>query len=300
VSLLDTPLCDLLGVRFPIVQAPMANNAPPALAAAVSAAGALGSVAGATLSPAELRAAIGEVRDVTDLPFAVNVFAPPYLSEESLEVVLDESPRVCSFSFGVLDPAPLREAGIVTLGTATTVDEARALEDAGVDAVVAQGAEAGGHRGSFLEGFPLVALAELVPACVDAVSVPVVAAGGIMDGAGIAEQLRLGAAGVSLGTAFLFTPEAGRPREHLEALRSFETVVTDAYTGRPMRAARTPVLEDLMAGPPPLPFPEQREVAAERGPLFMGGTGAPHARELGAAELVDLLVAEAAHKSVRA
>jgi nitronate monooxygenase len=292
VSLLDTPLCELLGVRFPIVQAPMANNAPPALAAAVSAAGALGSVAGATLSPDELRAEIRAVRDVTDRPFAVNLFAPPYLREEGLEVVLDERPAVFSFAFGVADPAPLREVGIVTIGTATTVEEAQALEQAGVDAVVAQGAEAGGHRGSFLDGFPLVPLAELVPACVEAVSLPVVAAGGIMDGAGMAQLLRLGAAGVSLGTAFLFTPEAGRPREHLEALRSLETVVSDAYTGRPMRAALTPVLEELMAGPPPLPFPEQRKVAAEKGPLFMGGTGAARGRELAAAELVRLLVEE--------
>jgi nitronate monooxygenase len=288
-----TPLCELLGVRFPLVQAPMANNAPPALAAAVSAAGALGSVAGAALSPDELRAAIREVREATDRPFAVNLFAPPYLREGTLEVVLETRPRVFSFTFGVVDPAPLREAGIVTLGTATTTEEARALEEAGVDAVVAQGAEAGGHRGSFLDGFPLVPLAELVPACVDAVSLPVVAAGGIMDGARVAELLRLGAAGVSLGTAFLFTPEAGRPPEHLAALRSCETVVTDAYTGRPMRAARTPVLEELIEGPPRLPFPEQRKVGAEKGPLFMGGTGAARGRELDAAELVRLLVEEA-------
>lgn len=294
MSVLDTQLCELLEVEFPIVQAPMANNAPPALAAAVSAAGALGSIAGAALSPDELLAAIREVREATDRPFAVNVFAPPYLGKGTLEVVLDARPRVVSFSFGILDPAPLRDAGIVTLGTATTAEEAQALEQAGVDAVVAQGAEAGGHRGSFLGGFPLVPLVELVPACVEAVSVPVVAAGGIVDGAGIAQLLRLGAAGVSLGTAFLFTPEAGRPREHLEALRSFETVVTDAYTGRPMRAARTPVLEELMLEPPLLPFPEQRKVAARRGPLFMGGTGAAKARELGTADLVQLLVEEAA------
>jgi nitronate monooxygenase len=271
----------------------MAGNAPPALAAAVSTAGALGSVAAATLSPEELRAAIREVRDATDRPFAVNLFAPPYLREGSLEVVLEERPPVVSFTFGILDPAPLREAGLVTLGTATTAEEARALEQAGVDAVVAQGAEAGGHRGSFLGGWPLVPLTELVPACVHAVSLPVVAAGGIMDGAEIAQQLRLGAAGVSLGTAFLFTPEAARPPEHLEALRSLETVVTDAYTGRPMRAARTPVLDELMAGPPPLPFPEQRQVAARRGPLFMGGTAAARGRELETAELVRPLVQEA-------
>lgn len=297
MSVLDTPLCELLGVRFPIVQAPMANNAGPALAAAVSAAGALGSVAGATISPDELRAEIREVRATTDRPFAVNLFAPPYLRDENLEVVLDERPKAFLYTFGVLDPAPLREAGIVVLGTATTVEEARELERAGVDAVVAQGAEAGGHRGSFLGGWPLVPLAELVPACVDAVSVPVVAAGGIADGAEIAELLRLGAAGVSLGTAFLFTPEAGRPPEHLEALRSLDTVVTDAYTGRPMRAARTPVLEALMAGPPPLPFPEQRAISSEKGPLFMGGTGAARGRELGAAELIRVLVSEAGASS---
>lgn len=293
MSLLDTPLCRVLGVEFPIVQAPMANNAPPALAAAVSSAGALGSVAGGTLSADELRAAIRKVRDVTDRPFAVNLFAPPYLRDANLEVVLEERPRVFSFTMGMLDPAPLRDAGIVVLGTATTTEEAQALEQACVDAVVVQGGEAGGHRGSFLGGFPLVPLAELVAACVDAVSVPVVAAGGIVDGAGIAEMLRLGAQGVSLGTAFLFTPEAGRPPEHLEALRSFDTVVTDAYTGRPMRAARSPVLEELMAGPPPLPFPEQRAVAAQKGPLFMGGIGAARARESGAAALVRLLVEEA-------
>jgi len=286
-------LLDLLGVRYPLVQAPMANNAPPGLAAAVSGAGALGSIAGAALSPDELRTAIREVREETDRPFAVNLFAPPYLREGTLEVVLEERPRVFSFAFGIVDPAPLREAGIVTLGTATTAEEAQALERAGVDAVVAQGAEAGGHRGSFLGGFPLVPLAELVPACVDAVSVPIVAAGGIMDGAGVAEMMRLGAAGVSLGTAFLFTPEAGSPREHLEALRSLDTVVTDAYTGRPMRAARTPALEELMAGPPPLPYPEQRKVSAEKGPLFMGGTGACKGRVMNAGELVRVLATEA-------
>jgi nitronate monooxygenase len=285
-------LSELLGVEFPIIQAPMANNAGPALAAAVSAAGTLGSVAGAGLSPAELRAAIHEVRAATDRPFAVNLFAAPYLREEALEVIVEERAAVFSFTFGIVDPAPLRGAGIVTLGTATTAEEALELERAGVDAVVAQGSEAGGHRGSFLDGWPLVPLAELVPACVEAVSVPVVAAGGIMDGAGIAAMLRLGAAGVSLGTAFLFTPEAGRPPEHLYALRTTETVVTDAYTGRPMRAARTPVLEQLMAGPPPLPFPEQRSVSAETGPLFMGGTGSRRGRELPAAELVRLLVEE--------
>ena len=289
---LDTPLAALLGVRLPIVQAPMANTQTPALAAAVSNADALGSIAGATLSADELRAAIREVRAATNGAFAVNLFAPPYLREGALEVVLAERPPLFSFTFGIVDPAPLQEAGIVVLGTATSAAEARALEESGVDAIVAQGAEAGGHRGSFLDGFPLVPLAELVPACVEAVSVPVVAAGGIVDGAGVAAVLALGAQGVSLGTAFLFTPECRVSRAHLDALRTLDTVVTDAYTGRPMRAARTPVLEELMAGPPPLPFPEQRAVAAERGPVYMGGTSARRARELTAAELVRTLAAE--------
>jgi nitronate monooxygenase len=293
MSLLDTPLCDLLGIRFPIVQAPMAYNAPPALATVVSAAGGLGSIAGAPLSPDELRTTIREVRERTDRPFAVNLFAPPYLGEGTLEVVLEERPPVFSFTFGIVDPAPLRDAGVVTMGTATTVEEACALEEAGVDVVVAQGAEAGGHRGTFLGGFALVPLAELVRACHECCSLPVVAAGGIVDGAGIVEMLELGAAGVSLGTAFLFTPEAGRPPEHLEALRTHETVVTAAYTGRSMRAARTALLDELMAGPPPLPFPEQRAVSAERGPVFMGGTGSGRARELAADELVKVLVMEA-------
>jgi nitronate monooxygenase len=285
----------LLGARYPIVQAPMANNQPPALAAAVTNAGGIGSIPGSTLRADELREAIRAVRALADGPFAVNLFAPPYLREDALAVVLAERPPLFSFTFGLVETAPLREAGIAVVGTATTVAEARALVEAGVDAVVAQGAEAGGHRGTFLGGFDesLVPLAELVPAVAAAVAVPTIASGGIVDGAGIRAALELGAAGAQLGSAFLFTPECGRPREHLEALREHETVVTDAYTGRPMRAARTAVLEELMAGPPPLPYPEQRALSARVGPVYMGGTGAARARELPVAELVRTLVAEA-------
>jgi nitronate monooxygenase len=280
-----------LGARYPIVQAPMATVAPPSLAACVSRAGGLGSIAGALLSADALRAAIREVRAGTDAPFNVNVFAPPYLGEGLLEVVLDERPAVFSFTFGLVDPAPLRERGIAVVGTATTAEEAAFLEAAGVDAVVAQGAEAGGHRGTFLGSFDegLVPLRELLGSV--EVSVPVVAAGGIVDGAGIREALDLGAAAVQIGTAFLFTPESATAPEHLEALRTLDTVVTPAYTGRHMRAARTPLLEELMAEEP-LPFPEQRAVAAARGPLYMGGTNARRARALPAAELIETLVAE--------
>jgi nitronate monooxygenase len=201
---------------------------------------------------------------------------------------------VFSFTFGQMDPAPLRELGIVVLGTATTVEEAQALD---VDVVVAQGSEAGGHRGTFIGSFDdaLVPLAELVPLIVAAVEVPVIAAGGIMDGSDIAHALTLGAQGAQLGTAFLFTPECGTPRAWLDALRNHETVVTPAYTGRNARAARTPFLEELMAGPPPLAYPEQRAVVAARPgaeSFYLGGTGARRAREMPAAELVRTLVAE--------
>jgi nitronate monooxygenase len=283
-----------LGVRHAIVQAPMANVQPPSLAAAVSEAGALGTIAGVPLSADQLRDAIKEVRAATDKPFGVNLFSPPYMRDDVFEVVLEERPAVFSFTFGPVDPAPLRERGIVVLGTATTVEEAKALD---VDVIVAQGAEAGGHRGTFIGPFEdaLVPLAELVRQIVEAVDVPVIAAGGIMDGGDIARMLGLGAQGAQLGTAFLFTPECATPQPWLDALRTYETVVTPAYSGRHARAARTPFLEELMAGPPPLPFPEQRAAVAARPDaerFYLGGTGARRARAMPAAELVRTLVEE--------
>lgn len=332
---LDTPLAGLLGVRYPIVQAPMANVQSTALAAVVSNAGGLGSIAGATLSPDALRDAIHQVRAATSEPFAVNLFVPlpppevateriaalqallaphreraglgdapeprsaPWTFDDQLAVVLEERPPVFSSTFGMVDPAPLRDAGIVVVGTATTVAEAQALEASGVDAIVAQGAEAGGHRGTFLGSFEdaLVPLAKLVPAVVSAVSIPVIAAGGIVDGAGIATVLDAGAQGVQLGTAFLFTPECETPRVWLDALRERESVVTPAYSGRHARAARTPFLAELAAAGEPLPFPLQRVVIGDLSRVdgygfYLGGTGAPKARELPAAELVRTLVAE--------
>jgi nitronate monooxygenase len=280
------------GARHPVAQAPMAYVQPPSLAAAASNAGALGSIAGAGLSPDELRTAVREVRRATDAPFGVNLFAPPFVREGALEVVLEERPAVFSFTFGIVDPEPLQAVGIAVLGTATTAEEADALAAAGVDGIVAQGAEAGGHRGTFLGSFEdgLVPIDELLQS-ID-VDVPVVAAGGIVDGAGIRRALELGARGAQLGTAFLFTPECRTPREHVDALRRYGTVVTAAYTGRHMRAARTPLLEELMAEPTRLPYPEQRQASAARGPVFMGGTAARRARELPVAELVRTLVSE--------
>jgi nitronate monooxygenase len=270
-----------------IVQAPMANNQPPSLTAAVANAGALGIIPCAWQSADTVRGLIREVRSLTDRPFGVNFFAPPYLDEDALAVAVEERPAVLSFHIGVVDVDPLHEAGIEVFATATSAEEARVLADAGVDVIVAQGAEAGGHRGSFLDGFPLVPTQELVSS-ID-VGLPVLAAGGIVDGDDVRAALDLGAAGVQVGTAFLFTSECERPREHLDALRTYETIVTDAYTGRPMRAAQTPVLDAAIAAGPPRPFPEQTRVSRELGPIYMGGTGARRAREQSVAELVAAL-----------
>ena len=332
---LDTPLAGLLGVRYPIVQAPMANVQSASLAAAVSNAGGLGTIAGATLSPDALREAIRATRAATRAPFGVNLFAPlrhavvpaerlaalqtllephreraglapapdprlaPWSVDDQLTVVLEEGPAVFSSTFGAIDTAPLREAGIVVVGTATTVAEAQALEAGGVDAIVVQGAEAGGHRGTFLGSFEesLVPLGKLVPEAAAAVSVPLLAAGGIVDGAGIAAALDAGAQGVQLGTAFLFTPECATPRAWLAALREYETIVTPAYSGRHARAARTPFLDELAAAGEPLPFPLQRGAIADLSAVdgygfYLGGTGASRARELPVDELVRTLIAE--------
>src|SRR5579884_915647 len=302
------------------------------LAAAVSEAGALGSLAGATLSPDGLREQIRAFRGRSSRPFAVNLFAPldvPEADDETvrtfdellephrrrlgldrghatrpswtpldqLAVVAEERVPVFSFTFGI---PPLDGFGeTVLLGTATTVAEAEALERAGVHAVVVQGAEAGGHRGTFAGSFEdgLVPLAELLPAVVERVSIPVVAAGGIVDGAGITDALRAGAAGVQLGTAFLYARESGASREWKDALREHETFVSAAYTGRPARGARTEFLAELHAGPPPAPYGIQRALLDPfRGVpgygWYLGGTGAPRARELPAAELVRTLVEE--------
>lgn len=340
-------LTELLDVEHPIVQAPMAGVTTPELVAAVSNAGGLGSLGAAMLTPDTLRDAIRAVRSLTDRAFAVNLFAWPAGSDASpaaveatidasrpfrerlglgepdppvvpdvrrllagqLDVLTEERPPVFSFTFGIPDLALLADTGCVIVGTATTVAEARALEDAGVDAVVAQGSEAGGHRGTFLGAFEhaLVGTVALVPQVVDAVSVPVLAAGGIMDGRGIAASLMLGADGAQLGTAFVGCDESGVAAAHKEAIAEISddgTIVTDRYSGRPARAARTDLIDALERDSDSVPpFPLQAMLnrdlyatAAEHGDreamLLLAGQAAPLARRLSAAELVDALVAE--------
>lgn len=344
-------LCELAGIEHAIVQAPMAGGATtPELVAAVSNAGGLGSIGAAYLSADEIAAALAATRALTGRPFAVNLFAPvqgpaplegaleamlealrPYHEELGLEppgppantpeplhaqvqAVLAAPPAVFSFTFGIPPRAALdalRAAGTTLVGTATTVAEARALEAAGVDAIVAQGAEAGAHRGSFLGPFErsMVGTVALVPQVVDAVRVPVIASGGIADGRGIAAAWALGASGVQLGTVFLACEEAGigpAYRKALLAATDDATAMTRAFSGRPARGLSNRFLEEFERdGPEPLPFPAQnaltrplRAAAARQGRTELmslwAGQAAALARPSRAADLVRELAHEAA------
>jgi nitronate monooxygenase len=323
VSWAETALTALLGIRLPIVQAPMAGGiSTPRLAAAVSNAGGLGSLAGALLSPDELRAEIAEARALTDKPFAVNVFAPlpaptrdrvdewsrltgraaampappAWSFEDQLEVVVEEGVPILSFTFGL--PTLEGYAG-VTIGTATTVDEAKALEDAGINAVVVQGFEAGGHRGTF-RGPPEEALTgtvALVPQVVDNVAIPVVAAGGIADGRGIAAALALGADGVQLGTAFIRCPESAATDEHRAALDG-ATTISRVWTGRHARGVHSATVDELeRSGIEPPDYPLPRFLFP--GPVHLAGQNGASARALPAAELISVLAAETAEAIAR-
>ena len=299
--MLRTELTRLLGLQFPIVQAPMAGGpTTPDLVAEVSAAGGLGVYAGSGVPPDLLAASIAAIRSRTTAPFGVNfliappesggdiesvqsvldrlrtelglprgtrdVVVPPSQLAEQIDVVLSE--RVPMLSFALGDPAPFvaaaHEAGADVCAMVTTVEEAVRVVDGGVDLVVAQGAEAGGHRSTFdLSGDrdgALVGTLALVPQVVDAVAAPVIAAGGIFDGRGLAAVLALGAAGAQLGTRFLLAAESATPWAYRAALvRAIETdtVVTSRFTGRPARSIRNRFLAEL-ATTEPLPWPFQR------------------------------------------
>ena len=276
----DRRLIDLFGIEHPLLLAPMAGINSPAMAVAVSEAGGLGSIASAMLPPEGLRGELEIVKQGTGRPINVNFFThrppspdaereerwrqrlAPYYRELGLapdagkdaltrtpfgeamcDIVLEYRPRVVSFHFGLPEAALLRrvkDAGILVLSSATTAEEARWLEAQGCDAIIAQGNEAGGHRGMFLvdDIARQAGTMALVPQVVDAVKVPVIAAGGIGDGRGIVAALALGAAGVQIGTAFMLTPEAKTTSLHRAALRQANdnsTTLTNVFTGRPAR-----------------------------------------------------------------
>ena len=342
----DRKILDLLGIEHPVIQAPMSGSTNPELVAAVCSAGGLGSFGAAGTKPEPLGAVVQEIRQRTDRPFHVNIFSadserfdrriPPgprlkeklaeYHAEmglgevpepqgmfgpsnEQLEVLLEHRVPVISFHFGA-DPAAVekaRRSGARVLCSATTVAEARFLERAGVDAIIAQGSEAGGHRGTFDGDFrrALIGTLALVPQVVDAVNVPVIAAGGIMDARGLVACLVLGASAVQMGTAFLTCPEAPVPeawRRELLRAEADATVVTEAVSGRPARGIRNRYIREIEGLEETLlPYPSQyslsralRKAAAEQdNPEFMAmwsGQGVGLIRQQPAAELLAGLV----------
>lgn len=297
----DHRLQQLFGIELPILQAPMAGSSSAEMALAVSAAGGLGSLACATLDAEGLRAALAAMRQKSTGPLNVNFFArvspgsddaadevwlrklsryyrelgataPPALSTGSVRafdaascaVIEAFPPAVVSFHFGLPETSLLqrvRATGAKIISSATTVEEACSLEEAGCDAIIAQGYEAGGHRGMFLSDDvqAQVGTFALVPQIADAVRVPVVAAGGIADGRGIAAAFALGASGVQLGTAFLFAEEASIDalyRDALGAAPSRPTVLTNVFSGRPARCMVNRLVSEvgpLAAEPPRFP-----------------------------------------------
>ena len=303
-------LARLLGIEFPLIQAPMAGVQDSALAIAVSESGALGSLPAALLGTAALRAELAALRSRTRRPFNVNFFchAPPaadlqrqgqwqrmlapYFAEfgvaaaaspaaparrpfdaAAAAVLAEFTPAVVSFHFGL--PAAdllrtVRAAGARILSSATTVQEARWLEARGVDAIIAQGVEAGGHRGTFLaaDAGAQLATLELVPRMCRAVQVPVIAAGGIADAAGVAAVMRLGAAGVQVGSAYLLCPEATTSAVHRRALQDpagAATALTNLFTGRAARGIVNRLMREL--GPMNSAVPDFPLAAAALAPL---------------------------------
>ena len=344
----NTELTDRLGIRYPIIQAPMAGSSTPALAIAVSTAGGLGSLGLAMHSQESLRTDCATVSNATDAPYNANFFvhsepvddlervddarsmlAPyyrelglgkvpeaitpiPSFNEIHLRALLDLRPPVVSFHFGLPSDDALKAikaAGLFTLSSATNVAEARELEARGVDAVIAQGFEAGGHRGTFLQPYERghVGTLALVPQVVDAVSIPVIAAGGIGDGRGIAAALALGASAVQLGTAFLSCPEsAAHPlyRRALNEARDDQTRITHAFSGRPARGLENRYLLEMAgheARYPDFPIlntltgPLRKASAKENNPDFLSlwsGQSAAMSKNLPACELIQWLVTE--------
>jgi nitronate monooxygenase len=338
----------LLGVEHPIVQAPMAGVQGSALAIAVSNAGGLGSLPCALLSPAAMRDELGRIASHTRKPYNVNFFchtpptpdaardaawraalAPYYrelrldpdaipaapsrtpFSDEAATLLAEFKPAVVSFHFGLPTPgllARVRAWDAKVLSSATTIEEARWLEAHGADAIIAQGVEAGGHRGMFLSDDVTTQMGTLalLPQIVGAVRVPVIAAGGIVDANSVAAAVALGAAGVQVGTAYLLCPEATTSAVHRAALKSEaarHTAVTNVLTGRPARGIVNRLMREL--GPMSAAAPAFPLAAAAVAPLrakaeslglgdfspLWSGQNASGCREIPAADLTRELAA---------
>jgi len=261
--MLRTPLCDLLGIKHPIIQGGMAWVATAELASAVSEAGGLGIIGAGSAPPDYVRDQIRKVRERTDKPFGVNVpLFSPYASEV-VKVCIEEKVPVMTTGGGNPGPfiGPLKEAGIIVIPVVASVALAKRLEKMGADALVAEGMESGGHIGD-------VATMPLVPQVVDAVKIPVIAAGGIADGRGLAAALALGAVGVQMGTRFICTEECiAHPVYKEQILKAHDraTIVTGQSLGHPVRALKNPMTYR---------FQELEKKGASEEEIIAFGTGA--------------------------
>lgn len=338
-------LLELLKIDHPIIQAGMAGGVTtPELVAVVSNAGGLGTLGAGYMTPEDMRKSIQKIKSLTRSSFGVNVFVPerpsatkkeisrvnellkPFRNElgienetqpevdeslfdKQLKVLQEEKVPVCSFTFGIPGQETiqkLKEEGIVLIGTATTVEEAILNEQHGMDAVVAQGSEAGGHRGTFQGRDEGIGTMSLIPQVVDSVSIPVIAAGGIMDARGVCASMVLGADGAQLGTAFVTCKESGAKPQHKKAIlhtKETETVMTSSFSGKQARGIRNAFIE-RMEGHEPLNYPLQNsltkgirtEAAKQNKPEYMSlwsGQSPRLSRSESAVDLMQSIVSQA-------
>ncbi len=266
---LRTPLCDLLDIEVPVFLAGMGGVAYAEVCAAVSEAGGFGTLGMAAVTPEEIRSEMRKVRELTDEPFGVDLLAAlPDALMASVDVIIEEGAKVFIAGLGVPGPAIQRfhDAGVLVFSMCGKVQHAVAAAEAGCDAVVAQGTEAGGHTGK-------VAAMALVPQIVDAVEIPVLAAGSIVDGRGMAAALALGAQGVWMGTRFIASQEARAADSYRKAIveaGSADTVVTRCYSGKPMRVIANPYVESWEQRADEIqPFPAQAAHSYQEGVMSL-------------------------------
>lgn len=267
-----TPLCDLLGVQYPIMLAGMGGVSYGEVCAAVSEAGGFGTLGMAGRSLDEIRVEMRKVRSLTKKPFGVDLLAAvPESLERTADMIIEEGASAFISGLGVPPPHLVKkfhDAGLKVMNVAGTVKHVRAAEAGGLDAVIAQGTEAGGHTGR-------IAGLALIPQCVDAVKIPVVAAGSIVDGRGLAAALALGAQGVWMGTRFIASTEAhagGMYKQVIVDANDEATIITRAYSGKPMRVFKNEYVADWERRPQDIqPFPGQAIVSTRAG--VMGGIG---------------------------
>jgi enoyl-[acyl-carrier protein] reductase II len=267
-----TPICDLLGIEYPILLAGMGGVSYAELCAAVSNAGGFGTLGMAGRTQREIREEIAKVRDLTDKPFGVDLLAAvPESLERTIDAIIEGGAAAFISGLGVPPPHLVRkfhDAGLKVMNVSGTVRHAKAAEAGGLDAVVAQGTEAGGHTGR-------IAGLALIPQMVDAVKIPVIAAGAIVDGRGLAAALALGAQGVWMGTRFIASDEAHAGALYKQVIVDADdeaTIVTRAYSGKPMRVLKNEYVTDWERRPQDIqPFPQQAMVSVQAG--VMGGIG---------------------------